>query len=36
MKNSVWWDRSGILYYELLKPCETVTATHYEQQQIEQ
>lgn len=25
----VWWDMKGILYYELLKPCETINAQRY-------
>jgi len=28
----VWWDMEGVLYYELLKPGETVTAERYAQQ----
>lgn len=28
----IWWDQRGILYYELLKPGETVTAIRYQQQ----
>lgn len=30
----IWWDQKGILYYELLKPGETVTATRYQDQLI--
>ena len=30
----VWWDQSGIVYYELLKPGETVNAQRYRQQMI--
>lgn len=29
---SVWWDQKGIIYYELLKPKQTVTADLYSQQ----
>jgi len=28
----VWWDQKGMIYYELLKPGETVTAERYQQQ----
>ena len=28
----VWWDESGIVHYELLKPGETVSAQRYCQQ----
>lgn len=28
----VWWDQEGVVYYELLKPGETVNAARYEQQ----
>lgn len=28
----VWWDSDGIIYYELLKPGETVNAERYQQQ----
>jgi len=28
----VWWDQKGVIYYELLKPGETVTAERYQQQ----
>lgn len=30
----IWWDQKGILYYELLKPGETVTAARYKEQLI--
>ncbi|KAL6254101.1 hypothetical protein P5V15_014721 [Pogonomyrmex californicus] len=30
----VWWDQSGIVYYELLKPGETVNTQRYRQQVI--
>ena len=30
----VWWDQKGIVYYELLKPGETVNAQRYRQQMI--
>ena len=29
-----WWDQKGLLYYELLKPGETVDAGRYRQQLI--
>ena len=28
----IWWDRKGAVYYELLKPGETVTGCRYRQQ----
>jgi len=28
----VWWDQQGVIYYELLKPDETVNAHRYHQQ----
>jgi len=28
----VWWDQEGVIYYELLKPGETVNAHRYYQQ----
>ena len=28
----LWWDCKGVLYYEVLKPGETVTADRYQQQ----
>lgn len=28
----IWWDQQGVVYYELLKPNETVTGEHYKQQ----
>ena len=28
----VWWDQKGIVYYELLKPDETVNGQRYQQQ----
>ena len=31
----VWWDQSGVIYYELLKPSETVNTQRYQQQMIE-
>lgn len=31
----IWWDQRGILYYELLKPGETVTANRYGQQLVQ-
>lgn len=30
----VWWDQKGIVYYELLKPGETVNAQRYHQQLV--
>ena len=27
----VWWDQEGVIYYELLKPGETVNAHRYQQ-----
>ena len=30
----VWWDQRGIIYYELLKPGETVTTVRYQQQMM--
>lgn len=31
----VWWDQTGIVYYELLKPGETVNAARYSQQMVD-
>ena len=31
----VWWDLKGVVYYELLKPGETVNAGRYQQQLID-
>ena len=28
----VWWDQSGVMYYELLKPLETINTKRYQQQ----
>jgi len=28
----VWWDQTGVIYFELLKPGETVNAVRYQQQ----
>lgn len=28
---SIWWDMKGVVYYELLKPNQTVTAERYQQ-----
>ena len=25
----IWWDQKGVIYYELLKPGETITAERY-------
>ena len=30
----IWWDQKGAVYYELLKPGETVTGDRYRQQLI--
>ena len=30
----VWWDQEGVIYYELLKPSETVNTYRYHQQLI--
>lgn len=30
----IWWDHKGVLYYELLKPGETITGARYRQQLI--
>jgi len=30
----VWWDQEGVIYYELLKPGETVNVHRYHQQLI--
>jgi len=30
----VWWDQKGVVYYELLKPGETVNTKRYQQQSI--
>ena len=31
----VWWDQKGVVYYELLKPGETVNIQRYRQQMID-
>ena len=31
----VWWDQKGVVYYELLKPAETVNTKRYKQQLID-
>ena len=31
-RRCVWWDQEGVIYYELLKPGETVNAHRYHQQ----
>ncbi|GBP36373.1 Mariner Mos1 transposase [Eumeta japonica] len=31
----VWWDQKGVVYYELLKPGETVNTSRYKQQMID-
>ena len=28
----IWWDMEGVVYYELLKPNETITTERYQQQ----
>ena len=30
----IWWDQSSVIYYELLKPGETVNTASYQQQLI--
>jgi hypothetical protein len=30
----VWWDQKGVIYYELLKPGETINTERYRQQMI--
>lgn len=30
----IWWDQKGVLYYELLKPGQTITGEFYRQQLI--
>ena len=30
----IWWDQKGVLYYELLKPGETINGEHYRTQLI--
>jgi len=27
----VWWDQKGVIYYELLKPGETINTKRYQQ-----
>ena len=31
----IWWDQEGVIYYELIKPGETVNADPYRQQLID-
>lgn len=31
---SVWWDQEGVVYFELLKPSETVNTVRYQQQLV--
>ena len=31
----VWWDQEGVIYYELLKPGETVNVERYRQKPID-
>ena len=33
-KKCVWWDQKGVIYYELLKPGQTVNTNRYQQQII--
>ena len=33
-RRCVWWDQEGVIYYELLKPGETVNVHRYHQQLI--
>lgn len=30
----IWWDQKGVIYYELLKPGETITGDRYRQQLV--
>jgi len=30
-RRCVWWDQEGVIYYELLKPGETINAHRYQQ-----
>ena len=34
-KKCVWWDQKGVIYYELLKPGETVNTNRYQHQMID-
>ena len=34
-KKCVWWDQKGVIYYELLKPRETVNTNRYQQQVVD-
>ena len=34
-EDSVWWHQKGVVYYELLKPGETVNIKRYQQQLID-
>ena len=34
-KKCVWWDQKGVIYYELLKPGETVNTSRYQRQMID-
>lgn len=31
----VWWDQEGVVFYELLKPSETVNTVRYQQQMVD-
>jgi len=31
----IWWDQKGVVYYELLKPGETITGDRYRQQLVQ-
>ena len=34
-KKCVWWDQKGVIYYELLKPRETINTNRYQQQMVD-
>ena len=34
-KKCVWWDQKGVIYYELLKPGETVNRNRYQQKMMD-
>ena len=34
-KKCVWWDQKGVIYYELVKPGETVNTNRCQQQMID-
>ncbi|GFW49590.1 uncharacterized protein TNCV_2843711 [Trichonephila clavipes] len=31
-QHGIWWDQLGVVYYELLKPTETITGDRYQTQ----